>query len=66
MLNKCLALMRSDLFLYLIVGGLAIVVFYPAYYGGNIAAHPAMFAMPLSTVAMVLVSWLDHRKGGSV
>ena len=26
MLNKCLALMRSDLFLYLIVGGLATIV----------------------------------------
>ena len=59
-------LTRRGVWACLIVGGLAIAVFYPAYYGGNIAAHPAMFAMPLSTVAMVLVSWLDHRKGGSV
>lgn len=40
----------------IISGAIAIAVLYPLYYRGAFSAHPAMLAMPLSTVVMLLFS----------
>lgn len=45
------------------VGCVSIVVLYPMYYRGMMAAHPAMFGVPMSTAAMLLVSAWERREG---
>lgn len=54
---------RRGVWACIIVGGAAIGVLYPLYHGGAFTAHPAMFAMPLSTAAMAAVSVWDRKKG---
>ena len=55
---------RRGVWACVIVGILSIAVFYPLYYGGTMQAHPAMYGVLLSTVAMFAVSAADHRRGG--
>ncbi|WP_251317534.1 sodium:solute symporter family protein [Flintibacter muris] len=53
---------RRGVWACLIAGGLAIAVLYPLFYRGIFTAHPAMFAMPLSTAAMIGVSLWDGKE----
>jgi len=53
---------RRGIWACIVTGGLAIAGLYPLYYRGTFTAHPAMFAMPLSTAAMIAVSLWDGKK----
>jgi SSS family solute:Na+ symporter len=57
-------LTRRGIWACLVAGCIAIAVFYPLYYRGLLAVHPAMLGVPLSTAAMMLASMLDRRRGG--
>lgn len=56
---------RRGIWACILVGCGAIAVLYPLYYRGTLAAHPAMFGVPLSAGAMLLVSALDRRRKGA-
>ena len=47
----------------ILVGCGSILILYPLYYTGALTAHPAMFGVPLSTAAMLLVSAAERRMG---
>jgi SSS family solute:Na+ symporter len=57
-------LTRRGIWACLAVGGIAIGVLYPLYYQRILPVHPAMLGVPLSTAAMLIVTVLDHRRGG--
>ncbi len=47
----------------LIVGGISIAIFYPMYYRGALAVHPAVLGVPLSALAVFLASAWDRKWG---
>lgn len=55
---------RRGVWACLIAGAAAILLFYPPYQAGRLDAHPAMFGVVLSALAMEAVSALERRKGG--
>lgn len=55
---------RTGVWACILVGAACIAILYPAYYRGEMAAHPAMFAVSVSAAAMFAVSWMERRKGG--
>ena len=56
---------RRGVWACIAAGTLSILLFYPPYKMGTLAAHPAMFGVILSGLAMEIVSYLDRRKGGT-
>ena len=56
---------RRGVWASIAAGTLSILLFYPPYKMGTLDAHPAMFGVILSGLAMEIVSYLDRRKGGA-
>lgn len=55
-------LTKKGIWACILTGCAAIVVLYPMYYRGALAAHPAMYGVLLSSAAMLLVSRIDRRR----
>lgn len=48
----------------ILAGGVSILMLYPTYYAQQLAIHPALPGMGISTAAMVVVSALDRKREG--
>lgn len=54
---------RRGVWACILAGTASIVLLYPAYYAGVLTIHPALPGVFISTVAMVLASFFDRKKG---
>ena len=57
---------RRGVWACVIAGAVSILIFYPLHHVGFLSAHPAMFGVLLSGGAMMAVSTIDRRKGGTL